>query len=323
MPASQFCQLKHPNTLIFPIFVPVKENSIIFCNLNKSTGSGKLIKILLIVVAALVIVFLVIVISFGRPGSKTGGIGLPDASDSGILFAHRGVVADFPENSLESIAEAKRLGFRAVEFDLRKSANGDFILFHDTDCSRMLGTDFEIQDVPTTDLKTFPFIYKGKTTPWFVPTLKEVLDRHYADFTFYFDMKLSGFKEADQIVEIIRKYGIEKQVIVASADAVFAIYIEYKYPEINTALEGMNAGKEWMYNLIPKKLKPDFLSGFLNRIDEDHVKWLKERNLLNRRIVYGVDSSNYLTANSMGIRNMILDYYPTSPVFNDIRFMNH
>lgn len=281
-----------------------------------------MLKILLIVVAILVIIFLVIVFSFGRPGSKAGAIAFPDPADSAILFAHRGVVANFPENSLESIEEAKRLGFRAVEFDLRKSANGDFILFHDTDCSRMLGTGFEIQDVPTTDLKTFPFIYKGKPTRWFVPTLKEVLDRHHNDFIFYFDMKLTGFKEADQIVEIIRKYGIEKQVIVASADEVFTMYVEYKYPEIYTALEGLNAGKEWIYSLIPKTLKPDFLSGFLNRIDEEHVKWLKERNLLNRRIVYGVDSSNYIAAKNLGIRNMILDYDSASPVFNDIRFIN-
>lgn len=281
-----------------------------------------MLKTLLIVVAVLVIIFLVLIFLFGRPGSKSGANGFTDPADSAILFAHRGVVANFPENSLESIEEAKRLGFRAVEFDLRKSANDDFILFHDTDCSRMLGAGFDIQDVPTTDLKTFPFIYKGKPTRWFVPTLKEVLDRHYADFIFYFDMKLPGFTEADQIVEIIRKYGIEKQVIVASADAVFTMYIEYKYPEINTALEGMNAGKEWMYSLIPKNLRPDFLSGFLNRVDEDHVKWLKERNLLNRRIVYGVDSSNYIAAKKLGIRNMILDYDSASPVFNDLRFIN-
>jgi len=290
--------------------------------LNRSTGFGKLLKILLIIVAILVIMFLVIAISFGRPGSKDGAIVFPDPADSTILFSHRGVVANFPENSLESIGEAKRLGFRAVEFDLRKSANGDFILFHDTDCSRMLGTDFEIQDVPTSDLKSFPFIFEGKPTIWLVPTLKEVLGRHHADFIFYFDMKLTGFKEADQIVEIIRKYGIEKRVIVASADYLFTLYLKYKYPEIMTALEGINSGKEWSYSIIPKSLKPDFLSGFLNNIDKDHVKWLKERKLLNRRIVYGVDSSNYIAAKNLGIRNMILDYDSASPVFNDIRFIN-
>lgn len=281
-----------------------------------------MLKPFLIILTVAVAIFLVIVFLFGGFGYKAGVAVFTDPADSLVLFAHRGVVGKFPENSLESIGEAKKLGFRAVELDLRKSAGGDFILFHDVDCKRMLGTNFEIQDVPTIDLKTFPFIRNGKATTWLVPTLKEVLDRHHTDFIFYFDMKLTGFKEADQIVEIIRKYGIEKKVIVASADALFAIYIEYKYPEISTALEGLNAGKEWSYTLIPKNLKPDFLSGFLNRIDEKHIQWLKERNLLKRRIVYGVDSSNYIDAKNMGIRNMILDYDSVSPVFNNIRFIN-
>ncbi len=290
--------------------------------MNKSTGFGKLLKILLIAFAVLVVVFLVFVFSFGGFGRKAGISVFPAGADSTILFAHRGVVGKFPENSLESIGEAKRLGFRAVKFDLRKSAGGNFILFHDVDCRRMLGTDFEIQDVPTTDLKTFPFIYKGHPTPWFVPTLKEVLDRHHADFIFYFDMKLTEFADADQIAELIRKYRIEKSVIVASADYLFILYMELRYPEIITALEGLNSGKEWTYSIIPKNLKPDFLSGFLNRIDEKHIQWLKERNLLKRRIVYGVDSSNFLVAKKLGIRNMILDYDSVSPVFNDISFIN-
>jgi glycerophosphoryl diester phosphodiesterase len=285
--------------------------------LNKSTGFGKLLKTLLIIFVVLVIIFLVIVFSFGGFGGKAGGSVFPYPADSTMLFAHRGVVGVYPENSLESIGEAKRLGFRAVEFDLRKSAGGDFILFHDVDCSRMLGTDFDIQDVPTTDLKIFPFIQKGKETPWFVPTLKEVLDRHHTDFIFYFDMKLTGFKEADQIVEIIRNYGIEKSVIVASADYLFTLYMELRYPEIITALEGLNAGKEWTYSIIPKNLKPDYLSGFLRNVDKSHMQWLDERGLVSRRIVYGVDSSNFPDARGMGLKNFILDYDSVNPVFNN------
>lgn len=285
--------------------------------MNKSTGFGKSLKALLIIFTVPVIIFLVIVFSFGGFGRKAGILVFPAGADSTILFAHRGVVGKFPENSLESIGEAKKLGFRAVELDLRKSAGGDFILFHDVDCKRMLGTNFEIQDVPTIDLKTFPFIRNGKATTWLVPTLKEVLDRHHTDFIFYFDMKLTGFKEADQIVEIIRKYNLEKSVIVASADYLFTLYMEFRYPEIITALEGLNSGKEWTYNIIPKNLKPDFLSGFLNKVDKSHMQWLEEKGLVSRRIVYGVDSSNFHAAEGLGLKNFILDYDSLNPVFND------
>jgi len=290
--------------------------------LTKPKIFPRIIKALLIAITALVVAYLAFAFSLGGFGDKPLKSLFPDPADSTILFAHRGVIEKYPENSMESISKAKRLGFRAVEFDLRKSADDDFILFHDPETDRMLGTEQNIDDIFPSELNDLPLIQNGKPGKYFIPTLEEVLDQHSADFIFYFDMKLSGFKEADQIVEIIRKYNIENRVIVASADALFVFYVELKYPEIITALEGFNAGKEWIYPLIPKNLRPDFLSGFLSRIDENHVEWLRNKGLLSRRIVYGVDSSNYLSAKSLGIKHMILDYDSKSPAFNEIRIKN-
>lgn len=290
--------------------------------LNKPKIFSGILKALLIAITAFVVAYLAFAFSLGGFGDKPLKSLFPDPADSTILFAHRGVVEKYPENSMESISKAKRLGFRAVEFDLRKSADDDFILFHDTDTERMFGSKRNINEISTSSIEDFPLLQNGEPGNFFVPTLEEVLDQHSADFIFYFDMKLSGFKEADQIVEIIRKYNIENRVIVASADALFVFYIELKYPEIITALEGFNAGKEWIYPVIPKNLRPDFLSGFLSMIDENHVEWLRNKGLLSRRIVYGVDSSNYLSAKSMGIKHMILDYDSKSPAFNEIRIKN-
>jgi len=290
--------------------------------LNKPKIFSGILKALLIAITAFVVAYLAFAFSLGGFGDKPLKSLFPDPADSTILFAHRGVVEKYPENSMESISKAKRLGFRAVEFDLRKSADDDFILFHDTDTERMFGSKRNINEISTSSIEDFPLLQNGEPGNFFVPTLEEVLDQHSADFIFYFDMKLSGFKEADQIVEIIRKYNIENRVIVASADALFVFYIELKYPEIITALECFNAGKEWIYPVIPKNLRPDFLSGFLSMIDENHVEWLRNKGLLSRRIVYGVDSSNYLSAKSMGIKHMILDYDSKSPAFNEIRIKN-
>jgi len=307
----------HFSLIFFPFFGNTSANI-----LTKPKIFPRIIKALLIAITALVVAYLAFAFSFGGFGSKPIKPLFSDPADSALLFAHRGVVENFPENSLESIGEAKQLGFRAVEFDLRKSADDGFILFHDTDTERMFGSKRNINEISTSSLEDFPLIQNGKPGKYFIPTLEEVLDQHRADFIFYFDMKLSGFKEADQIVEIIRKYNIENRVIVASADALFVFYIELKYPETITALEGFNAGKEWIYPVIPKNLRPDFLSGFFSRIDENHVEWLRNKGLLSRRIVYGVDSSNYLSAKSLGIKHMIMDYDSISPAYNELR-INH
>ncbi len=226
------------------------------------------------------------------------------------MFAHRGVTTAFPENSLESVGDAVKQGFTAVEFDLRKTASGDFVLFHDADCYRMLGKHQNISEINTGELGNYPLLMDGKPTSCYVPLLEEVLNRHRDTIVFYFDMKLNSFRDADQIVQIIRKYGIEKTAIVASADAFFIFYVEYRYGSIITALEGFNAGKEWTYNLIPRKLKPDYLSGFIGKVNDNHIQWLRRRGLLSRRIVYGVDSTNIDQARESGLVNMILDHHP-------------
>ena len=47
------------------------------------------------------------------------------------------------------------------------------------------------------------------------------------------------------------------------------------------------------------------------------MQWLRKRELVQKRIVYGVDSSNYLAARNMGLKNFILDYDAVNPVFKD------
>lgn len=235
----------------------------------------------------------------GIPGYKTG-----------IEFAHRGVVVSYPENSMESINDALSKGFTALEIDLRKNSHGEWMLFHDKSGQRLLGIDSNFNEIPVETLKTTALLFNGNRSSSNVISLSDLLKYHSRDFTFYFDVKVTGFKEAEEIADTIAKYGISNSVIVASADAAFILYLEWKHPELFTALEGMNSGKEWTWKSIPTRFKPDFLSGFFDKIDKSHIKWLKKNSLLERRIVYGIDSANYLKARQYGIKHLIVDYYP-------------
>jgi glycerophosphoryl diester phosphodiesterase len=67
------------------------------------------------------------------------GTPAPAASLGGLLprvIGHRGAAATAPENTLESIREAKRLGAGGVEFDAKLSADGVPLLFHDDTLER-------------------------------------------------------------------------------------------------------------------------------------------------------------------------------------------
>jgi len=252
--------------------------------------------------------YFILAFSFGGFGKKITVFTTAGKEGEILLFAHRGLPYYYPENSIEGLEGAKAHGFIAAELDIRRSANGTYLIFHDENCKRLLGLDAEIETLTIDTIKKYSLLASGHKTSAFVPTVDEVLSTEKNSMVFYFDMKYSSFKDADEIVALIKKYKCEKSVILTNWDFLFIFYVETKYPEIITGLEGLDAGKEWIYELMPKNLKPDFISGFYCQTNEAHINWLKKNDLMNSRIVYGVDHTNYDAALKYGFKNLIVDY---------------
>ncbi|MFB9950674.1 glycerophosphodiester phosphodiesterase family protein [Rhizobium puerariae] len=59
------------------------------------------------------------------------------------IVAHRGIWKDAPENSLLSIQRAIDAGYDVVEIDVRRTADGEFVLLHDDTLERMTGVNHE------------------------------------------------------------------------------------------------------------------------------------------------------------------------------------
>jgi glycerophosphoryl diester phosphodiesterase len=231
--------------------------------------------------------------------------------DSALLIAHRGVALNVPENSEASLVEAQRLGFLAVEIDARKTKDGELVLFHDKTGRRLLGLNEPFNELTWDRVKGCKLFFKGKPTTNSVPTLREVFQKFGKTLRFYLDMKNKGFKDADQIVTLIDEFGLYDRTILASVDPLFITYVEHKYPKVNTALERFDFFQVWLYRSIPKRWKPDFLSGLARKVTPGHVEWLKKKQLLSKRIVYEVDATNYDRMLNFGITKAIVDYDPS------------
>lgn len=61
-------------------------------------------------------------------------------------IAHRGASLIKQENTIESLVCGAELGAFAVECDIRVTADGRYIIFHDPDLSRIAGSDVRIKD---------------------------------------------------------------------------------------------------------------------------------------------------------------------------------
>jgi len=274
----------------------------------------KNLRIIALVFGFLILAYFCLMLIGGGFGKKPVNIEAMKDANSPFLFAHRGISEYYPENSRESIEAAKLKGFRGLEIDIRKTRDNEFILFHDDECSRLLGTDKKINELGIKQIKERHILFNGIESGSMVMTLEELLDDYKDDFIFYFDMKLKDLDDIDKLVGIILTYNISATSIIASTSGFVVSFIEYKYPEINTSLEGFNTGKEWIYYLFPKNLKPDFLASFAGKVNEKHISWLRKKNLISCKIVYDVDKTNYQQVIQKGLKNLIIDYDSTMVV---------
>jgi glycerophosphoryl diester phosphodiesterase len=93
------------------------------------------------------------------------------------IVAHRGASGDAPENTLAAIRLAWAQQADAAEIDVRLTADGQIVAFHDPRTLRTTGDDLAIAKTTLADLKTLDAgLWKGEE--WIgerIPTLTEVL----------------------------------------------------------------------------------------------------------------------------------------------------
>ena len=138
------------------------------------------------------------------------------------IIGHRGASGLAPENTLPSFDLAVQQGAEAVEFDIRLTADGEAVVFHDASLDRTTDQSGPIAERTLASLEpvdagarytrdgvAFPFRGRGIK----IPVLREVLAR-YPDLPLLIELKVA---EAAPVVrqELIRA-GATRQAVVAS-----------------------------------------------------------------------------------------------------------
>lgn len=261
----------------------------------------KIIQALLI--SAIIIVGWAIIIGGGF-GNKSRAL----ETDGPILFAHRGLSNDFPENSTAAFDSCKQLGFKAIETDLRFTKDKKLVLFHDESCKRLLGIDKKAEELNWEELKEKPMLHNGKPTSNRVVLLEQFFASIIEDNSVYLDIKAPSLELADSLLILLDKYQTHSTTLIADDNILFLAYLKYKNAKVKTVLEGFNKGKEWIYFVIPNNFKPDYYASFIAEVDSAHIAFLQNNNLLSRKIVYGVNPDNLSKAIDLKLKNVILDY---------------
>jgi len=143
------------------------------------------------------------------------------------LVAHRGGALVAPENTLAAFDRAAALGADAMETDVRLSADGAVVVFHDEETGRITGAPGTIEartlgEIARLDAgarftpdggRTFPFRERGLR----IPTLQEALAR-LPGMRFNVEAKTADPRLAEALVAVVREAGALDRVCLGSSD---------------------------------------------------------------------------------------------------------
>lgn len=138
------------------------------------------------------------------------------------LIAHRGAMSDAPENTVRAWEIAKEQGVWSIETDVQKTADGNYIAFHDGTVDRMTDGEGNVKDMTLSQIQALTIdaganvdIYSGQKIPMFEDFLKFC---YLTDVVPTIELKEETLtiNDIEPILELIKKYGLEKKCVVIS-----------------------------------------------------------------------------------------------------------
>jgi glycerophosphoryl diester phosphodiesterase len=186
--------------------------------------------------------------------------------DHAEIMAHRGSSKAAPENTMAAIRQAIEDGADWVEIDVQETADGEVVVFHDSDFMKLAGSDLKIWGATMEDLKDIDI------GSWFapefkaerVPSLGEVLDECKGRIRVNIELKYYGHDQQleQRVAGIVEARGMAADVMAMSLKMDKVRKMKAMRPDWKVGLlMSVSAGRL-------ERIEADFLAvnaGFVNR----------------------------------------------------------
>lgn len=131
------------------------------------------------------------------------------------IVAHRGVWKDAPENSMLSIQRAIDAGYNVVEIDVRRTADGEFVLLHDDTLERMAGLNNEPEQMTLKELTSIALRNRdggpgNALTDQKLSSLRDVFELTREKIFIHLDIKHRNV--IPEVLAYAKKMGVDRQV---------------------------------------------------------------------------------------------------------------
>jgi glycerophosphoryl diester phosphodiesterase len=242
-----------------------------------------------------------------------------------LVIAHRGGAGLWPENTLYGFERAAGLGVDVIETDVRATADGELVLFHDETLNRTTDGAGRVRQLTLAELKrldagyrwspdggqSFPLRGRGLT----VPTLGEVFDA-LPTLRFNIEPKHSEPSIAAPLCRLIREHGMESRVMVAAFRDTAVEQFRRECPEVATSASAaevagflalQRSGLAGSYGPRMQALQVPERAGSLHVLSAGFVAAAHARNLrVHAWTVNAEDDMRRLLA--LGVDGIMTDY---------------
>jgi glycerophosphoryl diester phosphodiesterase len=122
------------------------------------------------------------------------------------ILAHRGAPLNAPENTIEAFRLAFENGADGIECDVRRTRDGEFVLFHDADTSRITGASGSVEERSYRDLSALRVM--GREPVAHLDDLLELMSGRPGKSCFL-DISLRGEGDASDLARKLVAAGLE------------------------------------------------------------------------------------------------------------------
>ena len=185
----------------------------------------------------------------------------------GQRFAHRGLhsaARELVENTLPAFEAACRKGY-GIELDIQFTADGQVVVFHDDDLSRLTGDPRKVCEVTLDELRQMPLLGVENAR---VPTLRETLDAVGGRAPLLIELK-TGKRNAELCAALVEHLkGYPGEYIVESFNPLIVMWFRRNAPAVvrGQLVCGMK-GYRQMMGPVPAFLLASLLFNALARPD--------------------------------------------------------
>ena len=152
--------------------------------------------------------------------------------DKILVAAHRAAHQNFAENSIAALEESIRLEVDIVELDVRMTNDSVLVILHDRTVDRTTNGEGKLSEMTFGEARSLRLLHQDQPTEQVIPTLDEVLPIAKDKILIDIDFKANSKEALVKTVELIKKYGMEHQIIFFLYDYKLAPVLHSICPEL-------------------------------------------------------------------------------------------